>query len=149
MQNCYKKFSIDIVPPEVRYICILPHNNHNNNGKNNAAFEIFKTLLPFDFSAEFLTFNDQCSHHIETGQLICRANQLTGFYMMRTLVVKRLKYQSITHDSRHWTQIEYTLRRHQGMSIYVQFTPCVQGERLNDVKCSGWEDYVLQVDYCL
>ena len=27
---------------------------------------------------------------IETSQLICRANQLTGFYMMRTLVVKRL-----------------------------------------------------------
>ena len=28
-------------------------------------------------------FNDQYSHHIETSQL-------TGFYMMRTLVVKRL-----------------------------------------------------------
>ena len=53
-----------------------------------------KILLPFDFSAEFLTFNDQCSHHIETSQLICRANQLTGFYMMKTLVVKRLKYKS-------------------------------------------------------
>ena len=35
-------------------------------------------------------FNDQCSHHIETSQLICRANQLTGFYMMGTLVVKGL-----------------------------------------------------------
>ena len=34
--------------------------------------------------------NDQCSHHIETSQLICSANQLTGFYMMRTLVVKGL-----------------------------------------------------------
>ena len=29
--------------------------------------------------------------HIETSQLICRANQLLGFYMMGTLVVKRLK----------------------------------------------------------
>ena len=149
-----KNFQLTLYLQKFDIFCILPHNNHNNNGKNNAAFEIFKTLLPFDFSAEFLTFNDQCSHHIETGQLICRANQLTGFYMMRTLVVKRLKYQSITHDSWHWTQIEctqieYTLRRHQGMSIYVQFTPCVQGARLNDVKSSGWEDYVLQVDYCL
>ena len=36
-------------------------------------------------------FNDQCSHHIETRLLICRANQLTGFYMMGTLVDKRLK----------------------------------------------------------
>ena len=35
-------------------------------------------------------FNDQCFHHIETNQLICRANQLTGFYMMGTLVVKGL-----------------------------------------------------------
>ena len=37
-----------------------------------------------------LTFNDRCSHHIETSQLTCRANQLTGFYIMGTLAVKRL-----------------------------------------------------------
>ena len=35
-------------------------------------------------------FNDQCSHHIATSQLIYRANQLPGFYMMGTLVVKGL-----------------------------------------------------------
>ena len=35
-----------------------------------------------------LLLNDQCSHHIETSQLICRANKLTGFYMMGTLIVK-------------------------------------------------------------
>ena len=34
--------------------------------------------------------NGQCSHHIETSQLICPANQLTGFYMMGTLAVKEL-----------------------------------------------------------
>ena len=28
------------------------------------------------------------SHNIETDQLICRANQLTGFYMTRTWIVK-------------------------------------------------------------
>ena len=39
----------------------------------------------------FLTFNDQCSHH--TSQLICSANQLTGFYMMRTLVVQGFKLE--------------------------------------------------------
>ena len=38
-----------------------------------------------------LPFNDQCSHHRETSQLICSANQLSGFYMMGTLVVKKLK----------------------------------------------------------
>ena len=35
-------------------------------------------------------FDDQCYHHIETCQLICSANQLTGSYMMGTLVVKGL-----------------------------------------------------------
>ena len=30
------------------------------------------------------------SHYLETSQLICSANQLNGFYMMGTLVVKRL-----------------------------------------------------------
>ena len=34
--------------------------------------------------------NDQCSCYTETCQLICRANQLTGFYIMGTLVVKGL-----------------------------------------------------------
>ena len=36
-------------------------------------------------------FNDQCSHHIETSQMICSANQLVGFYMIETLIVKGLK----------------------------------------------------------
>ena len=33
---------------------------------------------------------DQCSHHIETSQLICTANQLTGYYMMGALMVNGL-----------------------------------------------------------
>ena len=32
--------------------------------------------------------------YIETSQLICSANQLTGFYMMGTLAVKGLKQPS-------------------------------------------------------
>ena len=43
-------------------------------------------------------FNDQCSHHIETSQLICSANQPTDFYMMGTLVVKRLTSISGPHS---------------------------------------------------
>ena len=38
-----------------------------------------------------LTLNDQCPSHIETSQLICRANQLTDFYVRGTLIVKGLK----------------------------------------------------------
>ena len=35
-------------------------------------------------------FNGQCLSHIETSQLICYANQFTGFYIRRTLVVEGL-----------------------------------------------------------
>ena len=38
----------------------------------------------------FSSFNGQCFHHVETSQLICSANQVTGFYMMGTLSVKGL-----------------------------------------------------------
>ena len=34
---------------------------------------------------------EQCSHHTETSQLICRANQLTGFCMMGPVVVKGIR----------------------------------------------------------
>ena len=37
-------------------------------------------------------FYDECSDHVEPSQLICSANQLTGFYMMGVLVVKRLTW---------------------------------------------------------
>ena len=40
--------------------------------------------------AKISVFNDQCPSHIETSQLICRANQLTGFYVRGTLIVKGL-----------------------------------------------------------
>ena len=35
--------------------------------------------------------NEQCSHHTETSQLISFPNQLSGFYMMRTMAVKGLR----------------------------------------------------------
>ena len=37
-----------------------------------------------------LTLIQGSCHHIETSQLICRANQLTGFYMMATLAFNEL-----------------------------------------------------------
>ena len=44
----------------------------------------------------FQPSNDKYSRHTETSLLICRANQVTGFYMMRKLVVKRL---TIVHEA--------------------------------------------------
>ena len=38
----------------------------------------------------------QSCHHIETSQLICTANQLTGVYMMATVAFTELK------DNPHW-----------------------------------------------
>ena len=35
--------------------------------------------------------HDQCSSHTETSQWICHADQLTGFYVIRKLVVFELK----------------------------------------------------------
>ena len=32
----------------------------------------------------------QCCPHVETSQLICKANQLTGFYIRATLAFNRL-----------------------------------------------------------
>ena len=38
-----------------------------------------------------LTHSAKCCPHIETSQLICCANQLTGFYMRATLAFNGLK----------------------------------------------------------
>ena len=49
-------------------------------------------IIPFDVKNLFknVPLTDQYFHHIETSHLICSANQMTGFYMMETLVVKGL-----------------------------------------------------------
>ena len=47
-----------------------------------SLIQIFQKIL--------LTFNGQCPSHIETSQLICRTNQLSGFYVRGTLTVKGL-----------------------------------------------------------
>ena len=43
-------------------------------------------------------FNGQYLCHIKTSQLICRANQLTGFFVRGTLTVKGLKSLKIICD---------------------------------------------------
>ena len=49
-----------------------------------------KSVLSLDFWAfgesQSLFINKKCFHHIKTSQLVCSANQLTGFYMMAILV---------------------------------------------------------------
>ena len=45
----------------------------------------------FSCGVETSPFDDQYLSQIETSQLICRANQLTDFYMRGTLIVKGLE----------------------------------------------------------
>ena len=43
-----------------------------------------------DVTSSFLLIERKSWHYIETNQLICRADQLTGFYMTTTLAFNEL-----------------------------------------------------------
>ena len=49
-------------------------------------------LRKFEVVEFNLTHKRQCCLHIETSQLICAANQLTGFYMRATLAFNGLTF---------------------------------------------------------
>ena len=54
----------------------------------------YKTDVVWNFSnilRILLLFHDRGRYHIEATPLICRANQLTGFYMITTSIIKELK----------------------------------------------------------
>ena len=42
----------------------------------------------------------QSCHHIETSQMICSENQLTGFYMMATLAFNELILEATFSEDR-------------------------------------------------
>ena len=54
-----------------------------------AKMEVMISTVIHDFWLDLL-IKRQSFHHTETSQLICRANQLTGFYMMATLSFNEL-----------------------------------------------------------
>ena len=55
------------------------------------AGQIILILMP-SFNVKYLyIFHGGVTFHIVTSSLICRANQWTGFYMIRTSVIKELK----------------------------------------------------------
>ena len=43
-----------------------------------------------DMNDRFINSHDRGTYHLETSPLICRANQLTGFYIMGTSAIKEL-----------------------------------------------------------
>ena len=62
----------------------------------------------------------QCCPHIETSQLVCCANQLTGFYMRVTLAFKGL-----THFSSVAFHIETKSNRITG--FYIKYNTGLNG----------------------
>ena len=46
------------------------------------------------YSLSYQPIKCQCWPHIETSQLICTANQLTGFYMRATLAFNELMQEA-------------------------------------------------------
>ena len=52
--------------------------------------------------AVFLTLHDGDRYHIETGPLICGANQWTGFYMIKASIMKGLNGLRLTEKLMPW-----------------------------------------------
>ena len=85
----HEVFKANKKPPEwshLRLLCwlLLPIMNTITNSC--LCFNLFQPFQVFwsemDQTHYFNTLMTSVLHHIETSQSICRANQLTGFYMM-------------------------------------------------------------------
>ena len=77
---------------EIRLDALLSGNHYSHNS--------FKTDF---FILEYFhqPIKRQCSPHIETSQLICTADQLTGFYMRATLALNGIIFQLVyNYESR-------------------------------------------------
>ena len=65
----------------------MPKNNVFIN--SDSRLNPFKANIPFLYqrfaNVFFNLLTTKAPHHIETSQLICIANQLTGFYMMANI----------------------------------------------------------------
>ena len=84
-----------LFPPKLEWFDIF--RGDNPAGEILAAFELFQVKiavkLKWAYSNRSEDFNPlpvNVFHHMETSQLICNANSLTGFYSMRNIVVMGL-----------------------------------------------------------
>ena len=69
------------------FLCIFSYYSISSNNYK----LLWKRLTQFHATGLFLQlFHDACPYYIETSPLICRTNQWTGFYMIRTSVMKEL-----------------------------------------------------------
>ena len=70
----------------------------NHDTVKNLRRDDFEQHCPKNEVFHYLIKRQSC-YHIETSQLICSANQLTGFYMMATLVFNELRISSVRISS--------------------------------------------------
>ena len=59
---------------------------------------VAKIIRPYETRFVYKLIKRQSCHHKETSQLICSANQWTGFYQIATLAFNELKV--VLHDQR-------------------------------------------------
>ena len=79
-------------------------------------------------SSNIYPFQSNVVFHTETSHLICSANQLTGFYMMRTLVVKGLSSHHLLVQCVKSVQSWHTAQKRK-FSIKDFFSKCDQIRR--------------------
>ena len=83
-----------------------------------------------------LTHKCQCCPHIETSQLICTANQLTGFYMRATLALNGLNI--------HWYNAWFS---------WFYFTTCFKNDpatlNFNDLYKIWWKLFFIKFAWVL
>ena len=79
-----------------------------------------------------INFSDQCYYHIETSQLICRANQLTGFYMMGTLVLVK---RTMTFPYLKMKRSKFVILSIQKLDSHVVFLGYTNLRFFSSVKC--------------
>ena len=61
------------------------------------VYNIFSRKILLSLLKKDWLIKHQSCHHIETSQLIWRANEWTGFYMMATSAFNELKKQELKH----------------------------------------------------
>ena len=74
-----------------RYGTALKNKKKQDLPSKNSIFQKYDLFLV----KSFLTLSRRRPHHTETKQLICSANQWTGFYMIGTSVMKELNYSAV------------------------------------------------------
>ena len=87
----FEKF---LITPFIEHLQVATFDKENLRGI--ASFWI--ELISFVYHSFTLLWRR--SHHIETSPLICRVNQWTGFYMIKTSVKKELKHEYLSPS---WT----------------------------------------------